>query len=134
MVIPEDGAIVLPKELPFDQGCFMGCCVPTGWGSITKRAEIQPGDSVVVFGMGGVGLNAVRAAALSHANPVIAVDIEGSKEAIAREFGATDFINSSKEDPVERIRTETGGLPVEGLGFLGGGVDVVVEAIGDPGA
>ena len=134
MVIPEDGAIVLPKELPFDQGCFMGCCVPTGWGSITKKAEIQPGDSVVVFGMGGVGLNAVRAAALSNANPVIAVDIEGSKEAIAREFGATDFIDSSKEDPVERIRTETGGLPVEGLGFLGGGVDIVVEAIGDPGA
>jgi S-(hydroxymethyl)glutathione dehydrogenase/alcohol dehydrogenase len=122
-VVPEDGAILLPKELPLDQGCFMGCCVPTGWGSVTNTGEVQPGDSVVVYGLGGVGLNVLRAAVMRHANPVIAVDMEGSKKDLAMEFGATHFIDNSKDDPVPMIQELTGG-----------GADVVFEAIGDPGA
>src|SRR4030042_4749067 len=73
--------------------------------------------------MGGVGLNVVRGAKLRNANPTIAVDLEGSKEAIAKEFGATHFINSSKEDPVPIIQKLTGE-----------GVNYCFEAIGDPGA
>jgi len=133
-VLPEDGAIVLPKEFPLDQACFMGCCVPTGWGSVFNTAKIKPGDSVVIYGLGGVGLNCLRAAVMQHADPVFAVDLEGSKKDLAMEFGATHFIDSSKEDPVPIILTMTGGVQVEGGMWMGGGVDVAFEAIGDPGA
>ncbi|GAB4265721.1 MAG: zinc-binding dehydrogenase [Deferrisomatales bacterium] len=122
-VVPEAGVISIPKDFPLDQACFMGCCVPTGWGSVVNTAKVQPGDSVVVYGLGGVGLNILRASVLRHADPVIAVDCEGRKEAIARQFGATHFIDNSKEDPVPVIQELTGG-----------GADVVFEAIGDPGA
>ena len=133
-VLPEDGAIPAPKDFPLDQACFMGCCVPTGWGSVVNTANVQPGDSVVVYGLGGVGLNCLRAAVLRHANPVIAVDLEGSKEDLAKEFGATHFIDNSKEDPIPVIMELTGGIQAEDGSWMGGGADFVFEAIGDPGA
>jgi Zn-dependent alcohol dehydrogenase len=101
----------------------MGCCVPTGWGTVTNTANVQPGDSVAVYGLGGVGLNVLRACVLRQANPVIAVDIEASKESLAKEFGATHFICNANEDPVPKIQEITGG-----------GVQYAFEAIGDPGA
>lgn len=133
-VMPEDGAIAIPKEFPLDQACFMGCCVPTGWGSVFNTAQIKPGDSVVIYGLGGVGLNILRAAVMRHANPVIAVDLEGSKKDLAMDFGATHFIDNSKDDPVPIILTMTGGVQMEDGNWMGGGVDVAFEAIGDPGA
>lgn len=112
----------------------MGCCVPTGWGAVTNTAKVEPGDSVVVYCLGGVGLNILRAAFLRQANPIIAVDLEGSKEDLAMEFGATHFIDNSKEDPVPKIQMLTGGVKNdEGL-IEGGGADIVFEAKGDPGA
>jgi len=122
-VVPEGGIIPIRKDLPLDQACLLGCCVPTGWGTVTNIAHVKPGDSVVVYGLGGIGLNVLRAAVLSNANPVIAVDIEASKEALAYEFGATHFICSSKEDPVPKIQALTEG-----------GAQFAFEAIGDPGA
>jgi S-(hydroxymethyl)glutathione dehydrogenase / alcohol dehydrogenase len=122
-VIPEAGVIPVRKDMPLDQACFMGCCVPTGWGSVMNTAQIKAGESVVVYGLGGVGLNCLRAAVLRQANPVIAVDLEASKRDMAMDFGATHFIDNSKEDPVPKIQEITGG-----------GADVVFEAIGDPGA
>jgi Zn-dependent alcohol dehydrogenase len=133
-VIPENGAIVIPKEFPLDQACFMGCCVPTGWGSVVNTAQIKPGDSVVIYGLGGVGLNCLRAAALQHANPIFAVDLEGEKKDLAMEFGATHFIDNSKDDPIPIILKMTGGVQMENGNWMGGGVDVAFEAIGDPGA
>lgn len=124
MVLPEQAAVKVPDGLPLDQACVIGCCMPTGFGSVTNVAEVKPGDSVAIWGMGGVGLNAVQGAKLRGAYPIIGVDIEGSKEAIAREFGVTHFINNSKEDPVPKIMELTGGS----------GVDYVFEIIGDPGA
>lgn len=122
-VAPEDGLIPIPKDFPFEYACLMGCCIPTGWGAVTNTAKVQPGDSVAVFGLGGVGLNILRACVLRHAAPVIAVDIEESKEDLAFEFGATHFICNQNEDPVAKIQDITGG-----------GADVAFEAIGDPGA
>jgi len=101
----------------------MSCCIPTGWGSVINCAKIQPGDSVAVYGLGGVGLTILRACVLRHAHPVIAVDIEESKKDLAMEFGATHFVCNAKEDPVPFIQSKTGG-----------GADVAFEAIGDPGA
>lgn len=122
-IAPENGLIPISKEFPLEYACLMGCCIPTGWGSVTNCANIQPGDKVVVYGLGGVGLNILRACVLRHAYPVIAVDIEESKRDLAMEFGATHFICNQKEDPVSKIQEITGG-----------GADVAFEAIGDPGA
>ncbi len=133
-VVDACGLVIIPDELPMEQACFMGCCVPTGWGSVNNKADVQPGESVAVFGCGGVGLNVIRAAAVRRANPLIAVDLEGSKEQIAREFGATHFINSTKEDPVPIIQSLTGGIDMGDNIYLGGGVDIAFEVIGEPGA
>lgn len=122
-VIPEGGLIPIPKEFPLEYACLMGCCIPTGWGTVTKCAKVLPGDKVAIYGLGGVGLNILRASALRQANPVIAVDLEESKEDLAKEFGATHFICNQKEDPVPIIQELTGG-----------GADFAFEAIGDPGA
>ena len=122
-VAPESGLIPIPKEFPLEYACLMGCCIPTGWGTVTNCAKVQPGDRVAVYGLGGVGLNVLRACVLRHANPVIAVDIEKDREDLAKEFGATHFICNAKEDPVPRIQEITGG-----------GVDYAFEAIGDAGA
>ncbi len=122
-VAPEDGLIPIPKDFPLEYACLMGCCIPTGWGSVTNCANVQPGDKVVVYGIGGVGLNILRACVLRHASPVIVVDIEESKEDLAKEFGATHFICNRKVDPVPKIQEITDG-----------GADVAFEAIGDPGA
>jgi S-(hydroxymethyl)glutathione dehydrogenase/alcohol dehydrogenase len=123
MVIPEIGAIKIRDDMPLDQACLLGCCVPTGFGAVYNAAGVKPGDSVAIWGMGGIGLNVVRGAKLRSANPIIGIDLEGSKEAIAREFGATHFINSSKKDPVPIVQELTGG-----------GAKFCFEAIGDPGA
>ena len=123
MVIPEGGAIKIREDMPLDQACFLGCCLPTGFGAVYNAAGVKPGNSVAIWGMGGVGLNVVQGAKLRGANPIIAVDLESSKEAIAREFGATHFINNSKEDPVPIIQELTGG-----------GANFCFEVIGDPGA
>jgi S-(hydroxymethyl)glutathione dehydrogenase/alcohol dehydrogenase len=123
-VLPEGAAIPVPLDLPLEHACLLGCCVPTGWGSVTNIAKVRPGNSVAVFGLGGVGLNVLRAAVLRQAHPVIAVDLEESKESLAYEFGATHFICSAKEDPVPRIQSLTEGR----------GAQIVFEAIGDPGA
>lgn len=122
-IMPEQGLVPIRKDMPLDQACLMACCVPTGWGSVANIANVKPGDSVVVYGLGGVGLNILRAAALRQANPVIAVDLEAQREAIAFEFGATHFIDSSKQDPVVQIKE-----------IAGNGAAIVFEAIGDPGA
>jgi len=123
IVIPEEGAVKLREDMPLDQACFLGCCMPTGFGAVYNAAEVKPGDAVAIWGMGGVGLNVVRGAKLRSANPIIGVDLEASKESIAREFGVTHFINNSKEDPVPIIQELTGG-----------GADYCFEVIGDPGA
>jgi S-(hydroxymethyl)glutathione dehydrogenase/alcohol dehydrogenase len=124
----------MPKEFPLQFAALMGCCVPTGWGSVTNTARVQPGDSVAVWGLGGVGLNVLRACVMQHAYPVIAVDLEESKGSLAREFGATHFICNSKEDPVPIIMKLTGGVQTPDGMWMGGGVDHAFEAIGNPGA
>ena len=124
-VMPEVGAIKVPDhiKLPPEQLCQLGCSVATGWGAIVNVARAREGTTIGVWGCGGIGLNAIRFASIRNCNPIFAVDIEESKRKIAMEFGATMFINSSKEDPIPVIKKLTGG---EGLEFA-------VEASGDPG-
>ena len=123
MVVPEKGAIRIRDDMPLDQACFLGCCLPTGFGAVYNAAGVKPGNSVAIWGMGGVGLNVVQGAKLRSAYPIIGVDLESSKEDIAREFGVTHFIDNSKKDPVPIIQELTDG-----------GADYCFEVIGDPGA
>jgi Zn-dependent alcohol dehydrogenases, class III len=122
-VTPESALVPIRKDFPLEQAALMLCCVPTGWGTVTNIAKVQPGDSVAIWGMGGVGLNVLRTAKMRQANPIIAIDLEPSREAIAREFGATHFICNQDVDPVPIIQELTGG-----------GVRFAIEVIGDPGA
>jgi S-(hydroxymethyl)mycothiol dehydrogenase len=93
-----------------------------GFGAAVNTGGVGRGDTVAVFGCGGVGDSAIAASALAGARKVIAVDIDARKLEWAKDFGATDVVDSSKEDPVEAIRSLTDGL----------GVDVAIEAVGNP--
>ena len=120
-VVPATGAIPVRKDAPLDTIALVGCGVTTGVAAVFNDAKVSPGDRVAVFGCGGVGLNAVQAAALSGAEMVIGVDLLDSKLALAEQFGATHTVNASEGDPVEQIRSLTGI-----------GVDHAFEVIGIP--
>lgn len=112
--------VPIPKEHPRDLSCIVGCAVLTGAGAVIHTAGVRPGESVAVFGVGGVGLSAIRAASILEAYPIIAVDLDNDKLDFAKSFGATHVVNASgNTDPVEAIRDMTGG-----------GVDYAFDAIG----
>lgn len=109
-------------ELPIREAALLGCAVPTGAGVVINTADVQSGSLVAVFGVGGIGLSAVLAAAMRGAGIIIAVDIVDEKLAAAKRAGATHIINAASEDVLERIREITGGR----------GVDTAIEAAGLP--
>ncbi|GBD21280.1 NDMA-dependent alcohol dehydrogenase [bacterium HR28] len=109
-VAPADAIVKIDPDIPLDRACLVSCCVPTGVGAAAKRGEVRAGEVVAVFGLGGVGMNAVQGAALAGASKVIAVDIVPWKLEAAQEFGATHTINAQYEDPVQRILDLTNGV------------------------
>jgi S-(hydroxymethyl)glutathione dehydrogenase/alcohol dehydrogenase len=119
-VLPEQNVVPIRKDAPLDVVCLVSCGVMTGAGAVINRARVTPGSSVVVFGCGGVGLNAIQAAALMGAGKVIAVDVFDHKLDWSREFGATHTVNARTSDAVERIKEICGR----------GGADYAIEAIG----
>jgi S-(hydroxymethyl)glutathione dehydrogenase/alcohol dehydrogenase len=98
-VVRQEAVVPLFDEVPFITGCLLGCAVMTGYGSIFNVAHVQAGESVVVLGAGGVGLNVVQAARIAGAAPIVAVDPDARKLELAVRFGATDSIVASAEDP-----------------------------------
>ncbi len=111
----------IPKDVATDVTCIVGCAILTGAGAVLNTAKVQPGESVAVFGIGGVGLSAVQAAANAGADPIIVVDLDDDKLAFAQHFGATHGVNASQVDAVEEIHRLTNG-----------GVDYAFDAIGAP--
>jgi alcohol dehydrogenase (nicotinoprotein) len=107
-VVSESSVIKIPKEIPFEVAALVGCGVPTGWGSAVKVAGVRPGQTVVVFGMGGVGANAVQGAAMAGAERVVVVDPVEFKRAMAPTFGATHAF-ATAEQALEFVRAETWG-------------------------
>jgi S-(hydroxymethyl)glutathione dehydrogenase/alcohol dehydrogenase len=103
-LIHENQLAVVPKALPFAQAALLGCGVVTGAGSVLNTASVSAGDTVVIFGAGGVGLNAVSGARIAGAARIIAIDIQAKRLDEARRFGATDAVDSSKTQPVEAVR------------------------------
>lgn len=107
-IVHKSQLVKLPDDMPLDRASLLACGVITGFGAVVWRAQVKLGSSVVVVGVGGVGLNSVQGASLVSAHPVIAVDVVDSKLEAAKQFGATHVINSSKVDPVEAVRELTG--------------------------
>jgi len=121
MVTFADKVVPMPESDPTDITCLIGCAVLTGAGAVLHTAKVRAGQSVAVFGAGGVGLAAICAAAIAGADPVIAVDLVDSKLEFARAFGATHDINASDADAVRAIRA-----------ISPGGVDYALDAVGAP--
>lgn len=119
-IIHENRLVAIDKRVPFDRAALLGCGVVTGLGAVANAAKVRFGETVVVLGCGGIGLNIIQGAALSGARRVIAVDLLDSKLELARKFGATDVVNPRNEDAVKAVRAIAGGH----------GVDHAFEAIG----
>ena len=94
-VMPEIAVAKIRKDAPFDKACYIGCGVTTGVGAVVWTAGVEAGANVAVFGLGGIGLNVIQGARLVGADKIIGVDINPAREATAREFGMTDFVNVS---------------------------------------
>src|SRR3954469_24662204 len=113
-VLPEIALAKIRPDAPFDKVCYIGCGVTTGIGAVINTAKVEPGANVVVFGLGGIGLNVVQGARLAGADRMIGVDLNPAREALARKFGLTHFVNPKdlkdpKTDLVPHLIELTGG-------------------------
>ena len=122
----EQYVVKAPEGTPTDVGSIIGCAVMTGAGAVLHSTEVQPGDSVPVWGVGGVGLSAIAAARNAGADPIIAVDLDDAKLEMAKQFGATLTVNAATSDAVSEIRRLTPGDRDTDLG----GVDWAFDCIG----
>src|SRR5437016_10121670 len=120
-VLPEIAVAKIREDAPFEKVCYIGCGVTTGIGAVINTAKVEPGANVVVFGLGGIGLNVIQAARMVGANKIIGVDINPGREAMARKFGMTDFINPKQVDNVVDAI----------IGLTDGGADYSFECIGN---
>jgi S-(hydroxymethyl)glutathione dehydrogenase/alcohol dehydrogenase len=114
-------AVKIDDDVPFDVASLIGCGVVTGVGAVFNRAKVTHGQSVVVIGVGGIGLNVIQGCRLADALPIIAVDANPAKESLARAFGATHFIDASSTDVAEAVKE-----------ICPNGVDVAFECVGHP--
>lgn len=127
-VASENRLTVIPEDVDFEIAALMGCAVTTGFGVVNNDAQLKIGESIVVFGAGGVGLNIIQGAALVSADPIIAVDIYDDKLKLAKEFGATHIINSSKSDLKAEVENIVGARGVDAAVDNTGNVDVINQA------
>jgi S-(hydroxymethyl)glutathione dehydrogenase/alcohol dehydrogenase len=121
-VLPEIALAKIRPDAPFDKICYIGCGVTTGLGAVLWTAKVTPGSNVVVFGLGGIGLNVVQGARLAGADRIIGVDINPGREALARKFGLTHFVNP---------KDLQGDLVPHLLELTGGGADYSFECVGN---
>jgi|TARA_B110000495_G_scaffold77857_1_gene66847 S-(hydroxymethyl)glutathione dehydrogenase/alcohol dehydrogenase len=120
-VLPEIAVAKIREDAPFDKVCYIGCGVTTGIGAVVFDAKVEAGSNVVVFGLGGIGLNVIQGAQMVGANKIIGIDINEDKTNLATQFGMTDFINPNNvDDVVEAI-----------LDLTNGGADYSFECIGN---
>ncbi|MFF3744018.1 Zn-dependent alcohol dehydrogenase [Streptomyces kronopolitis] len=123
-VVPAHAALPLPDGVPLADAALLGCAVLTGWGAVHHSARVRAGESVVVLGVGGVGLATLQAARIAGAGPIVAVDASPAKEELARAAGATEFLVADaaffEKEGAKRIRGLTGGV----------GADVAIECVG----
>ena len=121
-VLPEIALAKIRADAPFDKVCYIGCGVTTGIGAVINTAKVEPGANVVVFGLGGIGLNVVQGARMVGANMIVGVDLNAAREALARKFGLTHFVNP---------KDVKGDLAPYLVDLTGGGADYSFECIGN---
>ncbi|SDH13622.1 S-(hydroxymethyl)glutathione dehydrogenase/class III alcohol dehydrogenase [Nitrosomonas sp. Nm132] len=120
IVVPEIALAKIRKDAPFDKVCYIGCGVTTGIGAVVFTAKVEVGANIAVFGLGGIGLNVIQGARMVGADKIIGIDINPAREAMAREFGMTHFLNPQEtENIVDAI-----------VQLTGGGADYSFECIG----
>ncbi len=119
-VVAQESLIKIEKDVPLDKAALFGCAVLTGVGAIMNTAKVSPGEAVVIFGLGGVGLSAVMGAKLAGAWPIIAVDVIPNKLTLAKQLGADFTVNANEGNPVSAVRALTRG-----------GTDYAFEAVGN---
>ena len=121
-VLPEISLAKVNKSAPLDEVCLLGCGVTTGMGAVLKTAKVQEGDTVAIFGLGGIGLSAIIGARMAGAGRIICIDINESKFDLAKQLGATDLVNPKNFDkPIQEVIVE----------MTDGGVDYSFECIGN---
>lgn len=120
-VLPEIALAKIRKDAPFKTACLLGCGVTTGIGAVTNTAKVEPGSNVVVFGLGGIGLNVIQAARMVGADKIVGVDINPDKEELGRNFGMTHFVNPKEVDDLVPYLVD----------LTGGGADYSFECIGN---
>ena len=122
-VLPEIAVAKIRKDAPLEKVCLLGCGVTTGIGAVRNTAKVQPGDTVAIFGRGGIGLACVQGAVMAGAERIIGVDLNPSKFELARQLGATDCVNpaDTPDAPIQEVLVE----------MTGGGVDYSFECIGN---
>jgi S-(hydroxymethyl)glutathione dehydrogenase/alcohol dehydrogenase len=121
-VLPEIAVAKIREDAPFDKVCYIGCGVTTGIGAVINTAKVEPGANVVVFGLGGIGLNVVQGARLVGANKIIGVDLNPARKALGEKFGMTHFVNPKEVQ---------GDLVAHLVELTGGGADYSFECIGN---
>lgn len=121
-VVPEIALAKIDPRAPLDKVCLLGCGVTTGIGAVLKTAQVEAGATVAVFGLGGIGLSVIQGAKMVKASRIIGIDLNESKFAMARKFGATDCVNPSKDErPIQELIVE----------MTDGGVDYSFECVGN---
>ncbi len=121
-VVPEIALAKIREDAPFDKVCYIGCGVTTGIGAVINTAKVEPGANVVVFGLGGIGLNVIQGARLAGANLIVGVDINPARKTLAEKFGMTHFVNPKEVE---------GDLVPHLVNLTKGGADYSFECIGN---
>ncbi len=121
-VVPEIALAKIREDAPFDKVCYIGCGVTTGIGAVINTAKVEPGANVVVFGLGGIGLNVIQGARLAGANMIVGVDLNASRKPLAEKFGMTHFVNPKEVE---------GDLVAYLVNLTKGGADYSFECIGN---
>jgi len=121
-VLPEIALAKIRADAPFDKVCYIGCGVTTGIGAVINTAKVEPGSNVVVFGLGGIGLNVIQGARMAGANMIVGVDINPAREKLARQFGMTHFVNP---------KNVAGDLVPHLVELTKGGADYSFECVGN---
>jgi len=121
-VLPEIAVAKIREDAPFDKVCYIGCGVTTGIGAVINTAKVEPGANVVVFGLGGIGLNVIQGARLAGADKIVGVDLNPKKKALAEKFGMTHFVNPAEVE---------GDLTPYLVDLTRGGADYSFECIGN---
>jgi S-(hydroxymethyl)glutathione dehydrogenase/alcohol dehydrogenase len=121
-VLPEIAVAKIREDAPFDKVCYIGCGVTTGIGAVINTAKVEPGANVVVFGLGGIGLNVIQGARMAGANKIVGVDLNPNRKALGERFGMTHFVNPKEVE---------GDLVAELVKITDGGADYSFECVGN---